>query len=222
MIRTVLGRERVDRHLAIQPLGQLLQARLVVAIPRCLRVALQVVELRLDDSARRLVPGVEVDRPQEGFIRGGEDLLLLATSAALLAFAEPEPATQVDAAGLVRQLLGVHEARAHLRQVALARLGKVAHEQVRHRQRQDGVAEELERFVVRPLAGRSMGDRDGQELGADEAVSQPGLERGTCFIGHAAVSATACAPTRPLGATRSCARTRVPMSPSAPSRCARR
>src|SRR5262249_58978510 len=105
-------------------------------------------DLALAPRAGGLVPGVEVDGAEDGLGGGGEDPLLGPPAALLLALAEAEPAAEVERARLPRQHLGVHERGAHLREVALARVREARHEKVGDREREDGVAEELERLVV--------------------------------------------------------------------------
>src|SRR5262249_8544458 len=79
--------ERVRRGLTEEPLRELLELRLVVALADGRVLAEVGRELRLDHGARRLVPGVEVDRAEDGLVGGGEDRFLVAAAALLLALA---------------------------------------------------------------------------------------------------------------------------------------
>src|SRR5439155_8229403 len=83
MVRAALLDQRVGGSLAEEPLGQLLELGLVVALAERRVGECVGRELRLHDPTRGLVARVEVDRAEHGFIAGRENRRLVPAAALL-------------------------------------------------------------------------------------------------------------------------------------------
>src|SRR5207248_1226887 len=77
----------------------------------------------------------------------GEQALLLASAGPVLAAPEQQQRSEVEIAGHLRERIGIDEARADARQIALGRVGKALVAADGDREPENGVAEELEALV---------------------------------------------------------------------------
>src|ERR1043165_4608899 len=190
----VIGSDLIDdvvlRKRQPLPLRELLQRGLVIVEEEVVGVdALDVVaERSLDERARGLDAGVEIDRRDHRFEEVRQQRVLLPPARLLLADAEVDDLAHAVVARLGGEAGGAHEIRLDLRERPFIDRGKAMEEQVADDEAEDGVAEELERLVVADVAllrlvrVRLVRQRAREELAPREAVADALLETGQVVL----------------------------------------
>src|SRR5262249_56853180 len=97
---------------------------------------------------RLLDPTVEVHRSDERLVTVGEQRLLAAATGLLLASAEQQLISKIEALRLPRQSRRRDERCLRLRFLAFVELVEFVKQQVRDDEAEDGIAQELQRLVV--------------------------------------------------------------------------
>src|ERR1043165_9351360 len=179
-----LADDRVLRQRQSLPLRQLLQRGLVVVEEEIVGVdALDVVaEGALDQRARRLDAGVEVDRRDHGLEEIRQERILLPPARLLFADAEVDHLAHAVLARLRSEARGADQVRLDLRERPFVELREALEEQIADDEAEHGVAEKLERLVVADVAvlglvrERLVRERAREELAPREAVADARLE----------------------------------------------
>ena len=141
----------------------------------------QRVEEQVDDLGGALEAAGEVDRPDHGLDRVGEDRGLLAATGGVLAAAELDVVAEPDGAADPGQGAGVDDRRAQLGQVALGQVGVGAVERLGDDDAEHRVAEELQALVGRQAAVLvgvgAVGQGALEQLGVERGIAERATER---------------------------------------------
>src|ERR1051325_1075078 len=213
----VIGADLADHRVLRQrqplSLRQLLQRGLVVVEEEVVGVdALDVVaEGALDQRARRLDAGVEVDRRDDGLEQVRQERVLLPPARLLLADAEVDHVAHAVFARLRSEARRAHQVRLDLRERPFVELREALEEQIADDEAEHGVAEKLEGLVVADviLLGlvreRLVRERAREDLAPREAVADTLLEAGQVVHARRSTpSRRAVATTGALSARSSC------------------
>ena len=178
MIRAFPADVAVDGRFQALRLQQFLKVRLGFGIVDChggLRF-----DPWLDQGAGGLQTAVEEHSTDHGFERTGEERLFVAPPGTLLAMAEPEGRTELQAPGAARERLRAHDPGLDARKVAFRRQRSAAEEPAGGDQTEHRVAQELEALVVllQPLFVGEGGVGQGllEQRAILEPVAEPLLE----------------------------------------------
>ena len=143
----------------------------------------------MHDTQRRFVAALEVDGPEHGFQRIGEDGRALGAAAARFTFGQAQHLGQAERERGTVQAVFAHEVGAHAREVTFVAVAEAVIEQARDGEVQHRIAEKLEPLVVRG-AEAAVRERALQQRLAVEDVAKPplqGLQRGGCRSRHGGV-----------------------------------
>jgi len=134
--------------------------------------------------------GVEIDRGDDRLERVGEDRWLGPPAGLLFALAEHQPLAEPERAGDLGEPGFADDLRARHAELALAELGIARHQAMADHQIEDGVAEELEPFVILAallllLVAPARVTQGALEQGAiGELIAEDGFERGVIGSDH--------------------------------------
>ncbi len=132
-------------------------------------------DVSFDEGASGVEAAVEIEGGDDGFKGVGEKRGLSAAAALFFAAAEAEERAEVDAGGDLAEVAAADERGAEASQFALAGSREAAEEGFGNDEAKDGVADELELFVV----GGGVGERLGIGLVGERAVGEgPGEQLG--------------------------------------------
>jgi hypothetical protein len=148
-----------------EPGSELLQAGLVVPDPGLFRSLCNPARPeRQDHALSALQASVDVDRTDDRLDGVGEDRVLLPPPGGLLARCQQQVCAQVERTGDLGECPPRDHGRPHFRHLTLSQLRIRPVEEVRDDQLKNGVAKELESFVVVPgwvvRADRAVGQRE--------------------------------------------------------------
>ena len=129
-------------------------------------------------------PAVQVNSRDDRFERVHQQGFLGTAAAHLLAASEIEETAEIDPPRHAVQMGGTHQVSLLARELAFGRFGEAPHQGLRDQKAQDGIAQELQLFVIVLRFGTgtgfvgqgTVGERAEQQLRVGEAMIEPQLQ----------------------------------------------